>query len=210
MKRIVANLFTVGMAALFLVRNVKNDGDLTLYVIFTLPYILSNSLVALMLILSSIKKPKAVDERWSSFIISFLGTNLTVILGLLGVKLLGAPVFPQVALYASLLTVMTVPLYMAAVMGLGRSLTVLPEANKLKTGGMYRVSRHPLYLCYIIWYVLQIFIGQTWIIIPVSLVQGYLQVRRARAEEAILETAFPEYVEYKKRVGWFFGIGVIK
>lgn len=101
------------------------------------------------------------------------------------------------------LNLLTMPIYLISLIELGSSLSVLPEANRLKTTGIYSFSRHPLYSCYIFWYVMQNLICQSWIILFVSIIQISIQIIRAKQEERILAKNFPEYGEYKAKVLWF-------
>lgn len=109
--------------------------------------------------------------------------------------------------WGTVLSLTIYPLYFVGLITLGYNLTILPEANSLNTKGIYSISRHPLYLCYIVWYVLQNLICQTWIMVFISIIQITLVVIRAKYEERILEKNFSEYKEYKQNVRW---IGNIK
>jgi len=82
---------------------------------------------------------------------------------------------------------------------LGRSLSIMPEARKLVTSGLYRRIRHPLYLAEeiaIIGFYLQF---RSWQTMPILVVHFYFQIRRMDWEESILAKAFPAYAEYKQR-----------
>ncbi|MFH1603766.1 MAG: isoprenylcysteine carboxylmethyltransferase family protein [Pseudomonadota bacterium] len=82
---------------------------------------------------------------------------------------------------------------------LGRSLSVMPEARKLVTSGLYRRIRHPLYLAEAI-VVLGIFLQfRSWQGLIILVVHFYFQIRRMDYEEGILGKSFPEYAEYKER-----------
>jgi len=206
-RRVVANLISIAMAIYFLVTRFEFYDRSLSFVIFTVPYIISNTAVLIMLVLSTFNKPKEVNDSGKMFLVSVLGGNLSIIVGLLGVSIMGTNINHDISIKASILSVSLIPFYLMAVLTLGRSLTVLPEANKLKTNGVYKVTRHPLYFTYIIWYILQVFICQSWIIVLTTAGQITLQLIRAKNEEAILENNFPEYKEYKSKVGWFFKIG---
>jgi protein-S-isoprenylcysteine O-methyltransferase Ste14 len=83
-----------------------------------------------------------------------------------------------------------------AALSLGRSLSMLPEARRLVTGGPYRLVRHPLYVSEAV-----ALIGVTLqYLSPLALTllvfQCIFQLERMRNEEAVLSSAFPEYRAY--------------
>ncbi len=150
---------------------------------------------------SLFQKAKEIDDSNKAFFISLLGTNLSIFAGLF--QCIQSP-NPNASMLwlGSVLSISVFPLYFAALFTLRNNLTILPEANSLNTNGIYRISRHPLYLCYIIWYVLQNLICQTWLLLLITFIQIYITIIRARYEEKILEKNFPQYRGYKKTVGW--------
>jgi protein-S-isoprenylcysteine O-methyltransferase Ste14 len=93
---------------------------------------------------------------------------------------------------------------------LGRSLTALPlplETATLRTGGLYRLSRHPIYtgLLALAW---------SWAIAaaaPISLVLAaaltVVLAVKARYEEGALRAAYPDYPAYATRVTRFWPVG---
>ena len=86
-----------------------------------------------------------------------------------------------------------------AVLDLGRSLSIMPEARKLVTTGFYRRLRHPLYLAEDI-ALLGIFLQfRSWQAAAVLLAHFFVQLRRMDWEEGILSDMFPEYAEYQRR-----------
>lgn len=100
-----------------------------------------------------------------------------------------------------------------AILNLGRSLTANPvplERATLKTGGLYGVVRHPIYLGLII-------IAFSMALKSESLLGGLLFVVlvlllnfKASFEEKLLGAKFPEYADYASRVGRLFpGVGKI-
>lgn len=79
--------------------------------------------------------------------------------------------------------------------------SIEPEARRLITAGPYRVARHPVYTGYLAQY-----LGM-WLLLPtlpfgVALCGWFLLVaERIRHEERVLGSAFPEYADYRRRVG---------
>ena len=86
-----------------------------------------------------------------------------------------------------------------ALMRLGRSFSVMAEARRLVTSGVYRFVRHPLYLAEeiaTIGLVLQFL--SYWTLLLLAL-QIAFQLRRMRNEEVVLGEIFPEYAAYKAK-----------
>jgi protein-S-isoprenylcysteine O-methyltransferase Ste14 len=172
-----------------------------------MPYIISNLAVLILLSISLFNKPQDVKDNWITMLVSILGSNLSIFVGCAGINLMGTNLIEIISVIAGLLSLAIVPFYFTSVLTLGKNLTVLPEANNLKITGVYRISRHPLYLSYISWYILQIFVAQSLIVFFTSIIQIGLQLIRAKIEEGILTKNFPEYQNYKGTVGWFFNFG---
>lgn len=86
-----------------------------------------------------------------------------------------------------------------AVFDLGRSLSIMPEARKLVTGGLYARIRHPLYLAEEIGIVGIFLQFRSWEGLLILAVHFYFQIRRMDFEEGILVQAFPAYAGYRQR-----------
>jgi protein-S-isoprenylcysteine O-methyltransferase Ste14 len=190
------------MVLLFIVKNVLAYRLAASYLVFTIPYVLSNTALFTLLLLGIKSKPKDVDDGNAIFLVSLVVGNLPIVLNLFGVNLAGTHIDTAVRLGAQCFSLAAVPFYIVAVITLGKRISVLPEAKSLQTGGVYRFSRHPLYATYIYWYALQILILQSWTIAALSVIQTAMQIVRARHEESILEKNFPEYAAYSTRVWW--------
>ena len=84
---------------------------------------------------------------------------------------------------------------------LRRSFSVEPAARDLVTTGPYRWARHPIYAVYLL---VNLGILLRHLTLPLSVVlAGWLALLFARIgyEEQVLTAAFPEYLEYRRRVG---------
>ena len=76
---------------------------------------------------------------------------------------------------------------------------IVPSLTYLAMEGPYRIVRHPLYICEgiaVVGAMLQVI--SPWAIL-IAIVVAMLQYRRMINEEAILNSAFPEYSAYAER-----------
>lgn len=105
----------------------------------------------------------------------------------------------QLHVASTLLIVGGIVFALYAVLELGRSLSMLPEARRLVTNGPYSVIRHPLYLGEAV-----ALVGVTlqylspWALALLAL-QCIFQLERMKNEELVLSRAFPDYRDYAAR-----------
>ncbi|TPK85493.1 isoprenylcysteine carboxylmethyltransferase family protein [Mesorhizobium sp. B2-4-17] len=83
---------------------------------------------------------------------------------------------------------------------LGRSFSLMATARRLVTTGPYSIVRHPLYICEGVFVLGMILSHFSMLMVALGAVQFFLQYRRARNEESILQQTFPEYDDYTRRV----------
>ena len=105
------------------------------------------------------------------------------------------------------ITIVALALGAVALLNLGRSFGILIAARKVKTGGLYRVVRHPMYLTDILWRVGYLAGNLYWPNVLIFLASSGCYVYRTILEERFL-SQFPEYREYKKKVRYRFVPGV--
>lgn len=84
-------------------------------------------------------------------------------------------------------------------MQLGRSLSIMPEARKLVTAGLYSRIRHPLYLAEAVATLGILIQYRSALAAALVVVQFAVQLWRMREEEKVLAMAFPEYGDYSRR-----------
>jgi protein-S-isoprenylcysteine O-methyltransferase Ste14 len=129
--------------------------------------------------------------------------RVTALAGMLFANLiLLTPRAPPSVFYNSVSTILIalgMIVCIVAVLDLGRSLSIMPEARKLVMTGLYRYIRHPLYLGAGLAIVGTFLQFRSWEGALIVIVQTYLQIRRMHWEEDILAKAFPGYSEYKRQ-----------
>ena len=83
------------------------------------------------------------------------------------------------------------------------SFSLAPQARELVRRGPYRLARHPIYAAYLLQY-LGILLGHLTLPFCIA-VLAWLGLIGARIhyEEMVLESTFPQYAEYRQRVGMF-------
>jgi protein-S-isoprenylcysteine O-methyltransferase Ste14 len=86
-----------------------------------------------------------------------------------------------------------------AVLVLGRSISILPEARRLVTRGPYALVRHPLYLGELVALAgVALQYMSVWALLLLGLVWSF-QLQRMKYEEQVLFQIFPEYGDYMTR-----------
>jgi protein-S-isoprenylcysteine O-methyltransferase Ste14 len=140
-------------------------------------------------------RPRARDGRAIPRAAGLVGTTMLLVVG----------AFPNPALLTppAFIRDIAAPLALGAfVLGvygllyLRRSLSIIPEARRLVTGGPYRFIRHPLYAAEILAAVALV-LGRPGLWATLTLVPFVaVQMLRARFEEGLLARTFPEYRPY--------------
>jgi protein-S-isoprenylcysteine O-methyltransferase Ste14 len=86
---------------------------------------------------------------------------------------------------------------------LRHSFSLAPQARELVRTGPYRLARHPIYAAYLLQYI-GILCGHMTAPFAIA-VLGWLGLIAVRIhyEEMVLENTFPQYAQYRQRVGMF-------
>lgn len=141
------------------------------------------------------RRPVRKYDSWRPKVDAFLGTVLVYLILLCP----RAPANAAIDFAASLLLIGGTYMCLLAVTSLGRSLSIMPEARKLVTDGLYQVVRHPLYLAELIANVGVFLQYRSWLAAAILVAVTFFLLRRMVWEERILAEAFPEYSAYRQR-----------
>ena len=139
---------------------------------------------------------------WSSVKRALLWFDVAFTLVFVAYAAIGRP--RNILWYGGLsLTALTLPLWIAARLQLGRSFSVTAQARQLVTHGLYSRIRNPIYFFGGLANLGCVLALQVWPLLVAYLALTPLQIVRVRREEKVLAQAFgAEYQEYRKRT-WF-------
>jgi protein-S-isoprenylcysteine O-methyltransferase Ste14 len=144
--------------------------------------------------------PLSRDGRLVARAAAFGGTCMQLVIGAFvsAHRLLFTP--PDWLIFlASLLSIAAFAFAIYGLSHLRRSLSIIPEARRLVTGGPYRIVRHPLYLAEVSAALSLVLAGPYLTPVITLAVFILLQATRARFEERLLTETFPEYADYRRR-----------
>lgn len=151
---------------------------------------------------SLLQKPKTIDVRLSSLLIG-LGTTFgfSVAVMVLSPQQAAAGFAADFRQIGVALSLLPYPLVIWALFCLGDCLTVVPEAHAVVANGPYKFSRHPLYVCYMVWALANVLMFPTLGMLVAAIAQIVFLLIRLRREELLLLETFPEYRHYFERTG---------
>jgi protein-S-isoprenylcysteine O-methyltransferase Ste14 len=95
----------------------------------------------------------------------------------------------------------------AGVVSLKHSFSIMAEVREVRMEGIYRWTRHPMYLGSLVSTLGVLLAGYNRLNLSIYLVFIVLQVVRAGIEERKIAAVFPEYGPYAAQVGWAWGWG---
>src|ERR1700681_2998315 len=140
-------------------------------------------------------RPRARDGRAIARTAGLVGTTMLLVVGAFPNPVLLTPPVVVRGISATLaLGAFALGVY--GLLYLRRSLSIIPEARRLVTGGPYRLIRHPLYAAEIL-AAFALVLARPGLWATLTLVPFIaVQMLRARFEEGLLSRIFPEYKPY--------------
>lgn len=172
------------------------------HLLWGIPVIAVSLLDIYFLTSSLLRKPKSIDTRLSTL---FISLGATFGFSLVAVSIADPPIVfsyvESVQQAGRMLSLVPYPFAIWALFCLKDCLTVVPEAHTVIAHGIYRYSRHPLYVCYIVWAMANVLIFPSLSMMIGSLCQIVFLMIRLQREERLLLTTFPEYQDYYKKTG---------
>lgn len=141
------------------------------------------------------RRPVAKARGWLPRLVALLGATLTIAMVLMD----RAP--GSIAINAASAALILIGNYVSivAVLSLGRSLSIMPEARRLVMTGPYRFVRHPLYLAEEI-AILGVWLQfMSWPATAILIGHFAIQLWRLGYEEVVLRESFPEYDAYARQ-----------
>lgn len=136
--------------------------------------------------------------------LQFALIGLAVVLGLLDLQGWGPQWGGGLRTLGVLLVSAGVVVAVLAAVGLGSSLTAMPEpraGGRLRTDGVYGVVRHPMYLAVLCGVLGWALMTSPWALLPFGVLAVVLDMKR-QVEEQWLAEAYPEYAAYRMHVRW--------
>lgn len=174
----------IGLLSLLAYRLVPDLADKP----FNLLYLVSETMVIIMVTFR--RTANQISRRSADWVIGFAGT----LLPLMVVRSDGAGLA-----YGSMLLVLGFVIHVGAKLSLRRSFGVIAANRGVRTGGLYAVVRHPMYLGYFITYLGFLLTNPVLWNVVVYAVWMACQLFRVRAEERVLFTD-TAYVAFARRV----------
>jgi protein-S-isoprenylcysteine O-methyltransferase Ste14 len=170
--------------------------------LWVIPGMFANLLDLYFLNKSLLKRPKNIDTRLSTFCISIGATfGMDLVAAALNAPPLSLPYIDFIRHAGGILALLPYPFILWALLCLKDCLTVIPEAHGVIAHGIYKYSRHPLYVCYITWSLANSMMFPSFLMFAACLANILLLILRLRREENLLLSTFPEYRQYRQQTG---------
>ncbi len=148
-------------------------------------------LVAVMLIIR--RDPEKTQHGWKTWSATSIGTFAPLLLRPIDA--------PTDLLVGQILQIVALGLQIGGVLSLNRSFGLLPAHRGVKSDGLYRWVRHPLYSTYLLAHVGYLASNMSWANVLVVVFATAFQIARILQEEQLL-LQYPDYVRYSGTTRW--------
>lgn len=183
------NMLLATLFILFAIANAKSFLENPRLSVFLI--VVTETIVAIFLIIR--RDPDETRHTWQTWISTTCGTLAPFLLRPIEVT--------EDLLPGEILQLIGFILQIAALLSLNRSIGLLPAYRGVKSGGLYRWVRHPLYTAYVITYLGYWINNQSLNNAAVVLVGTAFLVMRIYYEEALL-LKYADYTRYANRIRW--------
>lgn len=200
--RVTANGIVAASTLLIIISRLASFPTVGIYWLWGIPALLIAILDIYFLTRSMLHKPACADSSYSSLFIS-VSASLGFCLSAIAISYPVLQFSGQILVrdVGKIISIIPYPFIIWSLLCLKDCLTIVPEAHSVVSCGIYKYSRHPLYMCYVIWAISNMMMFPSWPVLAVSLGHVFLMVIRFKREEALLLATFPEYLDYYNKTG---------
>ena len=153
------------------------------------------------------RKPRPHITRWHARVCAYTATFLLPVFIFFANRWrpawMAPTAIPQICLWGKLFWLFGSIFMLFSMWSLRYSFSVEPQARELVTKGPYRIARHPLYFSYAFQYGGILLLHFTPVFLAFYCAWLIAMVTRAKLEERVLQSVFPDYSAYKKQVAMF-------
>jgi len=201
--RLIANgIVIVFLLCIIIIRLMTFSTSSVYYWLWGLPSLIICFLQIYFLMLNLKDEPDAVDTSLTSFVVSvFAALGLGFVALVVDQPLINFTYRETLRQIGGIVALMPYPFLIWALLCLKKCMTVVPEAHEVIAHGIYKYSRHPLYVCYMVWILSNIMLFPSWPVIIVSGLAFIALLIRLKREEQLLLASLPDYREYYLKTG---------
>jgi len=185
----MTNILLANCFGLFALANAKSFIENPRLSVFLI--VVTETIVVIFLLIR--RDPDETKHSWQTWITSACGTLWPFLL---------RPTTGTVDLLpGEILQIAGFILQIAALLALNRSIGILPAYREIKTAGLYRWVRHPLYTAYIVTYLGYLINNPSLANLSIAIVGTAFLLMRIHYEEALL-FKYAEYARYANKIRW--------
>lgn len=200
--RFTANGIITLLSILIIVSRLMSFSTSSEYWLWAIPALLIAVLDIYFLTKSMLREPKGTDTSLAAVLIS-VSASMGSLLSALVISYPVVEFAGQIILrdFGKVIALLPYPFILWSLLCLKDCLTVIPEAHAVVAHGIYKYSRHPLYICYIVWAIANMMMFPSWPMLAVSIGHIAILIMRFKREEELLLATFPEYRDYYSKTG---------